>query len=191
MFIHNIFWGCNINTRTKGVDIVLDGNWSSKSESIGISLAANFNTTRIYGPVKTSDRLATISGSSNTLFSSEERTRIEKGQPGGKIILSAIYQTGNIKLMIRNTRFGKTMIAPLSLPVESFSSKILTDVSLSYSLKKWATVTIGANNIANIYPDRLKHYANTSQGGWIYSPEASPFGFNGGYYFLNLAFNTK
>ena len=185
------FFANAIYTRTKGVDIVLDGNWSSKSESIGISLAANFNTTRIYGPVKTSDRLATISGSSNTLFSSEERTRIEKGQPGGKIILSAIYQTGNIKLMIRNTRFGKTMIAPLSLPVESFSSKILTDVSLSYSLKKWATVTIGANNIANIYPDRLKHYANTSQGGWIYSPEASPFGFNGGYYFLNLAFNTK
>ena len=183
------FFANAINTRTKGIDIVLDGNWSSKSASFGLSLAANFNATCIYGPVKTSDKLATISGSSNTLFSSEERTRIEKGQPGSKIILSAIYQTGNIKLVIRNTRFGKTMIAPLSLPVENFSAKILTDVSLSYSLKKWATFTIGANNIANIYPDRLKHYENTSQGGWVYSPEASPFGFNGGYYYLNMSFN--
>ena len=183
------FFANAINTRTKGVDIVLDGNWSSKNESFAISLAANFNAIHIYGPVKTSDKLATISGSSNTLFSNEERTRIEKGQPGSKVILSAIYRTGKIKLMIRNTRFGKTMIAPLSLPVEDFSSKILTDASLSYSLKKWATITLGANNIANIYPDRLKHYANTSQGGWVYSPEASPFGFNGGYYFVNLSFS--
>ena len=183
------FFANAINTRTKGVDIVLDGNWSSKSESFGISLAANFNSTRLFGAIKTSDKLATISGSSNTLFNSEDRTRIEKGLPGSKIILSAIYRTGNIKLMIRNTRFGKTMIAPRSLPVENFSAKISTDVSLSYSLKKWATVTIGANNIANIYPDRLKHYANTSQGGWVYSPEASPFGFNGGYYFIAMRFN--
>jgi iron complex outermembrane receptor protein len=183
------FFANAINTRTKGIDIVLDGYWSSKNESFGISLAANFNSTRLFGDIKTSDKLATISGSSNTLFNSEERTRIEKGQPGCKIILFTIYQTGNIKLMIRNTRFGKTMIAPLLLPVENFSSKILTDVSLSYSLRKWTTVTIGANNIANIYPDRLKHYANTSQGGWVYNPEASPFGFNGGYYFVNLSFN--
>lgn len=186
------FFANAINTRTKGIDIVLDGNWSSKIESFGISLAANFNSTRLFGEVKTSDKLATISRSSNTLFNSEDIARIEKGQSGSKILLSTIYQTGKIKLMIRNTRFGKTMIAPLSVPavpVENFSSKVLTDVSLSYSLKKWATVTMGANNIANIYPDRLKHYPNTSQGGWVYSPEASPFGFNGGYYFLSMSFN--
>ena len=91
--------------------------------------------------------------------------------------------------MWRNTRFGKTMIATLGSPPETFSSKILTDISLDYSLKTWVTITAGANNIANIYPDRLKHYENTSQGSWIYSPEASPFGFNGGYYFPNLNFN--
>jgi iron complex outermembrane receptor protein len=183
------FFANAINTITKGIDIVLDGNWGSKTESFGISLAANFNSTSIYGPVKTSDKLATISGSSNTLFNSEDRTRIEKGQPGSKIILSTIYRTAKIKFMIRNTRFGKTMIAPLSLPVENFSSKILTDVSLTYSPKTWIAITAGANNIANIYPDRLKHYANTSQGGWVYSPEASPFGFNGGYYYVSMSLN--
>ena len=96
---------------------------------------------------------------------------------------------GKIKLNIRNTRFGETMIAPLGLPPETFSSKILTDVNLTYSLKTWIAITIGANNVANIYPDRLKHYENTTQGSWIYSPEASPFGFNGGYYFLSMSFS--
>jgi len=65
----------------------------------------------------------------------------------------------------------------------------INDVSLTYSPKEWIALTLGANNIANIYPDRLKNYANTFQGGWVYSPEASPFGFNGGYYFIAMSFN--
>ncbi|HEX6849618.1 MAG TPA: TonB-dependent receptor, partial [Chitinophagaceae bacterium] len=109
--------------------------------------------------------------------------------PGSKIILMLTYKTGKIKLIIRNTRFGKTMIAPLGLPPETFSAKILTDISLTYTPKKWIALTIGANNIADVYPDRLKNYANTFQGGWVYSPEASPFGFNGGYYYMNLSFS--
>lgn len=183
------FFTNSINTRTKGLDIVIDGNWSNKTESLGLNLSANFNSTRLYGPVKTSDTLATIPQSSNTIFNSDERTKIERGQPNSKIILSMTYKTRRIKLNIRNTRFGVTAIAPLLRRPETFSPKIITDVSLTYSSKSWATFTIGANNIANIYPDRLKYYENTSQGRWIYSPEASPFGFNGGYYYLNLGLN--
>jgi iron complex outermembrane recepter protein len=183
------FFANSINTKTKGIDIVIDGKFDNKKESLELSLAANFNSTLLFGPIKTSDKLAVNSQSSNTLFNSEDRTRIEKGQPGSKIILSMIYKTGKTKLIIRNTRFGSTAIAPLGLPQEIFSSKILTDISITYSPKTWASFTIGANNIANIYPDRLKHKENTSSGGWVYSPEASPFGFNGGYYFVNMIFN--
>jgi iron complex outermembrane recepter protein len=180
-----------INTRTKGIDIIIDGNWNNKKESFGLSLAANFNSTQLYGKIKTSDKLETIAQSATTLFNNEDKARLEKGQPGSKIILSINYKTGNIKLNIRNTRFGKTMIAPLTTDPEYFSSKILTDISLAYSISSWATITIGTNNIANIYPDRLKHYDNTGQGSWIYSPEASPFGFNGGYYFATMTFNFR
>jgi iron complex outermembrane receptor protein len=178
-----------INTKTKGIDIILDGNWPNMKRSFGLSLSANFNSTSLFGPIKTSDKLAANPQSSNTLFNTEDITKLEKGQPGSKIILSMTYRTGKTKLNIRNTHFGETMIAPLGLPPETFSSKILTDISLTYSIKKWTTMTIGTNNIANIYPERLKHYKNTSQGSWIYSPEASPFGFNGGYYYLNMSFN--
>ena len=183
------FFSNAVNTRTKGIDVIVDGSWNNKNESLAINLAANFNSTRLYGPVKTSDKISTIEGSSNTLFNSEDSIRMEKGQPGSKIILLMTYKTGKTKLIIRNTRFGKTMIAPLGLPQETFSPKILTDVSLTYSPKEWMAFTFGANNIANIYPDKLKNYANTFQGGWVYSPEASPFGFNGGYYFVELNFS--
>ena len=61
-------------------------------------------------------------------------------------------------------------------------------MSINYTHKTWLTITIGANNLFNVYPDPLKNYMNTSEGIFIYSNEASPFGFNGGYYYVNLSF---
>jgi iron complex outermembrane receptor protein len=69
---------------------------------------------------------------------------------------------------------------------ETFLPKILTDTRLAYSPKKWISVTLGANNIFDVYPDRLKDYRNTTEGMYIYSQEASPLGFNGGCYFVSL-----
>lgn len=60
---------------------------------------------------------------------------------------------------------------------------------MSYTPKQWFTITAGTNYIFDVYPDRLKNYGNTIEGSSIYSNEAMPFGYNGGYYFLNMAFN--
>ena len=183
-----------INTRTKGIDLVFDGNWNIRKANLGVSLAANFTSTRLFGDIKTSEKLPADSLTTNKLFNIEDIERMEKGQPGDKIILSVLYKIGKTKLIVRNTRFGKTSIAPIftnptRILFESFSPKILTDISLIYYPKTWVTMTLGANNIFNVYPDRLKYYENTVQGSRIYSPEASPFSFNGGYYFVNMNFN--
>jgi iron complex outermembrane receptor protein len=183
-----------INTTTRGIDIILDGAWRIHKSNLGLSLAATFTSTRLFGGIKTSDKIPTDSLGTNTLFNVEERTKMEGGQPDSKIILCMTYKTGKTRLIITNTRFGITSMSPVyQNPVrilpETFSAKILTDVSLSYSLKKWMGLTLGANNVFNVYPDRLKNYDNTSQGIWIYSPEASPFAFNGGYYFVATTLN--
>jgi len=183
-----------IHTRTKGLDVVFDGNWNIRKANLGISLGANFTSTRLFGDIKTSEKLPADSLTTNKLFNIEDIERVEKGQPRDKIILSVIYKIGKTKLVVRNTRFGKTSIAPIftnptRIMYESFSPKILTDISLTYSLKTWVTMTLGANNVFNVYPDRLKYYENTVQGSRIYSAEASPFGFNGGYYYVSMAFN--
>jgi iron complex outermembrane receptor protein len=119
---------------------------------------------------------------------------MEKGQPADKIILAVIYKIGKTKLIVRNTRFGNTSIAPIftnptRILSETFPQKILTYMSLLYSLRTWVTMTLGANNVFNVYPDRLKYYENTVQGSRIYSPAASPFGFNGGYYYVSMNFS--
>ncbi len=183
-----------INTKTRGIDIVINGHWDIQKVNLGFMLAANFTRTNIFGPIQLADSLKTNAQNTNTLFNIEEKEKLEHGQPVSKIILSTIFRKGKFEFVIRNTRFGNTASAtlvanPIDTLYESFSHKILTDISVSYTPKSWLTITAGANNVFNVYPDRLKNYRNTNEGMLIYGNEAMPFGYNGGYYFLNMSFN--
>ena len=180
-----------INTKTRGIDIVMNGNWKLSKANLGLTLAANFTRTNVFGVIQSADKLPADSLNTNTLFNREEREKIEHGQPGSKVILSANYKKGKLEFLIRSTRFGKTSAVFNSankLQDEFFSAKILTDFSINYSPKTWLTITVGANNLFDIYPDQVKNYLNTNEGILIYSNEAMPFAYNGGYYFLNMNF---
>jgi iron complex outermembrane recepter protein len=180
-----------INTRTHGLDIVVNSNWNIHASSLRITLAANLNATKIFGVVQSAASLPQDSLNTNTLFNRTERGSMEKGQPYDKIILHLHYQKGKLGCVITNTRFGKTATLNETYVAldEHFPPKVLTDISFIYSPRSFLSVTIGANNLLNVYPKRIQHYENTIQGSQLYSPAASPFGFNGGYYFLGMNFN--
>ncbi|HZH65682.1 MAG TPA: TonB-dependent receptor [Flavisolibacter sp.] len=183
------FFANAINTRTHGLDMVLNGNWKFKSVNLFAMLAGNWNQTRLFGDIQTAGKLKMDSLNTNTLFSRGERGKLEQGQPPSKVILSLHVETSRFGVIIRNTWFGKTAIVSDSLDRsldESFSPKILTDVSFHYTPMPWLRVTAGANNILNIYPDHISNARNTMEGQHIYPLEASPFGFNGGYYFITF-----
>ncbi|HEY5772483.1 MAG TPA: hypothetical protein VIS75_07640, partial [Chitinophagaceae bacterium] len=74
-------------------------------------------------------------------------------------------------------------------PLETFSPKILTDVSICYTPQSWLSITAGANNVFNVYPDRLKNYVNTAEGRNIYALDVWQFGFMGGYYYVSMGLN--
>ena len=176
-----------INTRTKGVDIVTNGKWKVNKSLLGFMAGANFTQTILFGKIKTTDKLRADS----LLFNIEEKARVEKGQPGSKIIIGMDYSIGKFIFILRKTRFGNTATTTLlqkDTLYEAYSSKFLTDLSISFSPKKSITVTAGVNNILNVYPDPIKEYKNTFDGRLIYSPDASPFGFNGGYFFVSMSF---
>jgi iron complex outermembrane recepter protein len=184
------FFANAINTITHGVDVVLNGNWKIKKANLVAMLAANLTRTNLFGAIKSAGNLKEDSLNTNTLFSREEIIRLEQGQPESKVILSLNYKTGNVGFLLRNTRFGRTtMPSDNSAPDEHFSAKILTDFSITYTPKAWLTFTVGANDIFDVYPDRIKDYRNTAEGIYLYGQEATPFGIDGGYYFVNMAFN--
>ncbi len=183
-----------INTKTKGVDIVFNGNWKIKNGSLMAMLGGNFTQTRLFGDIKTTGKLKADSVNTITLFNREERGRLEHGQPDSKIVLSLNYKTNKFGVLVRNTRFGETGIrsnTPVTNPDENFSPKILTDLSLSFTPKSWLTFTAGANNIFDVYPDRIQDPRNTQEGTFIYSLEATPFGFYGGNYFVGIAIQLQ
>jgi iron complex outermembrane receptor protein len=181
-----------INTKTRGIDMVMNGNWKIKKSGLQLTLAANFTHTNLFGPIQSTDKLPADTLNTNTLFNREEREKIEHGQPASKIIGSGNYRSGKMGILIRSTRFGKTSVVYSSddkTRDEFFSPKILTDVSVNYTPKTGLTITAGANNIFDVYPDPIKNSINKNQGILIYSNQASPFGYNGGYYFLGMVFN--
>jgi iron complex outermembrane receptor protein len=187
---HVQFYTNAINTRTYGIDAVLNGSWNIHKTNISMTLAANINRHSIYGAVKSTDVVTNISNYTNTLFGIEERTTLKREQPAEKIILSAFINKDKYSFTLRNTYFGSTATATITTNsvdtlFQTFSPRVLTDLSFSYSTKSWMTITLGANNIFNVFPDRVP---NPPDGGSLYSNAAIPYGTNGGYYFLNMSF---
>ncbi len=55
-----------------------------------------------------------------------------------------------------------------------------------YNPKSWITITIGANNVFDVYAGLLD---SPNEEAVRYKSGAIPYGKNGGYYFFNMSFN--
>jgi iron complex outermembrane receptor protein len=177
-----------IDTRTQGIDIVITKDMRMGKGALRATLAGNLNRTQVTNnkplpaPLQADPNLGTV------LFDREQKERIEGAQPQNKFSLALNYTMSKWNFNVRATRFGPVYSADPSNPAldEFFSSKTITDASLGYKISNFATITIGANNIGDVYPDKLDNYGNTSLGRFVYSRAATQFGFNGGYYYASL-----
>lgn len=183
-----IFFTNAIDTRTKGIDVVSSFADKMGAGNITITAAANFTKTEVRGDA----RVSTITDQAlqARLFGREEKGRIEEAQPRDKVSVNVNYRIGKWVLNVRSTRFGKVATRdPNNAALdEFFDPKVVTDASMNYKIANFANLTIGANNIGNVYPDKLKNFGNTSDGRFVYSRGATQFGFNGGYYYTSLVF---
>ncbi|MFL9484397.1 TonB-dependent receptor [Chitinophagaceae bacterium LWZ2-11] len=200
-----------INTRSRGIEGVLSYTKSWGKQSINISLAHSSIQNRVRRGddgkiiIHGSDVLIN-SGQLNKYFTRADQARIESYSPQQKDIFTTQYKYGKYGVLLRFSYFGKvTYLAdstgganispnafndnlPQSLD-QTFGSKVITDLSFSYSINKHATVNIGANNLFDVYPDKQAHYGNTSTGRFTYSRAVSQFGFNGRYLFGRITIN--
>jgi iron complex outermembrane recepter protein len=174
-----------VSTVTKGLDIVANTSGKLGKGRITITAALNFTKTLIDGPTKTSDKLPSdlFAG---VLFNVTEVGRIEWGQPREKQSLNLKYTLSNWTFNFRNTYFGQVRsFDPNPILNEIFGSKVISDLSAGYKFKNGVQLTAGANNLFNVYPDALVNPGNRSNNRFIYSRNATQFGFNGGYYFVS------
>jgi iron complex outermembrane receptor protein len=186
------FFTNHINTRTKGIDFVTSFKHNfSASSGLNASVAFTFNKTEITSQKPTPAQIQAGAASTIKLIDTVSISLIETSQPRNKVLGSIGYQIGKLNVTARATYFGKVIAweKPANLPhrAQTFNGKTLTDLTFSYDVSKRLSITVGGNNIFDVYPDKvLANYASYSSGQIPYTRNANQFGFNGAFYYITL-----
>ena len=183
----------SFDTSTKGIDFVgtyrtgfIDGN-------LNLTLAYNYNKSKVTR--------------TNGTISQSQIIDIGGLAPHHRATLSGGWVKGPISINARENYYSSWVDAedyPFRTPAGSstgpviagqkFGAKFTTDLDISYTFAKRFTFTLGAINIFNTYPDKIKAspdnpvYAitNSLADGQIYPRSGGPFGINGGFWYAKL-----
>ena len=111
--------------------------------------------------------------------------------PRSKVNLTNNLTTGKFNVFLRNVWFGEVSEAtPTVANQQVYGSKLVTDLSFGYQASESLTLTIGANNLLDVYPDRTIE-ANRSSGRFDWSRRSQQFGVAGRFLFARLSFKLK
>ena len=182
------FFANSIDTETKGLDVVISHNYRTGAVKLNNDFAINFNRTKKVGDIHASDLLEKA-GLENTYFGERSRVYLEDSVPKIKASLSNNVKWNDFNFYLRNTYYGKVYGAD-GLNGNPFnhqliSDKIITDLSVGYDINKNFNLTLGTNNLFDIYPTK-NVTGSTNNDQFIYSRSTSQFGQNGRYVFSKL-----
>jgi iron complex outermembrane recepter protein len=202
-----------IDTRAKGLEAVVSYHAAFANENkLRISVSATFMKNEIIKdangkPAIKASQILVNSGQIGNYFNREDQSRFEVANPSTKGNLTIDYDHKKFFTMLRLSYFGKVTYLdpttnpanPASFPVNAFtgqketldqvfSAKTVTDLSAGYGFTKYLTVTVGANNLFDVYQDKHTHSGNISLGRFIYSRRIEQMGYNGRFVFARLSF---
>jgi iron complex outermembrane receptor protein len=207
-----------IDTRAKGLEAVLAYSKTFAGRHfLRSTLAMTFIENEVKKgadgkPIIYASDILENSGQIGNYFNREDQSRVEVANPKNKIALTFIYKVSKFGAILRFVRFGEVQYLdptinpanPGAFPVnaftgqretldQTFDAKTVTDLSFSYQFIPQLGLTVGANNLFDVYQDMHTHSGNMSSGRFIYSRRVQQMGFNGAYYFARLRFsmNTK
>jgi iron complex outermembrane receptor protein len=178
------FFANAVDTRTKGLDAVLTYTTPLSAGTFRADFAATLSRTDIVHGIHASPLLA---GKENIYLDNASRILIEKVTPRFKANLTLDYTVNKWNVFLRNVYFG-AVSQPTNVAANEqvLPGRVITDAGIGYNLTKSLKLTIGSNNIFDVYPAEL---LPGSQGtsGILYPNQAPQFGFLGRYVFTRLA----
>jgi iron complex outermembrane receptor protein len=169
------FFTNDFDTTTEGVDVVANYSMDMMGGETKFSLAYNWTSTEVD---RASDNI------------SDFRIRmLEDNLPAVRYSATANHTNGDWRFLARMNYYGSIFEDHLdsALPIDKVGSEITFDFEVAYNFTEEFTVTVGAKNAFDEYPDEN----NTDAGGITYAqiagsayPTTSPIGINGGFYYL-------
>ncbi|MGV7207906.1 TonB-dependent receptor plug domain-containing protein [Oxalobacteraceae bacterium A2-2] len=189
----NIFTNA-VNTRTRGLEFMATKN-SSYGEygKVDWSLAANYNKTEV-----TKVNQAPAQLLPQTLLDQTAISDIETASPKVRVNLGALWKVGNWTVNLRENIYGKSSEWGTEDGGTYYETKIgtkfLTDLEVGYRINPAWTVSVGANNLFNKYPDQVNaallaaQRAELDNAAVTIYPSFSPIGINGGYYYARATY---
>ncbi len=191
----NIFSNA-VSTRNQGLDFV--ATFGSDLGGIGKvdwTVAGNVNKVQV-----TKINLAPTQLLPQTLLDQTAISDLETASPKWRLNLGALWRSGAWTVNLRETIYGSSSEwvqgdnGPYYL--NTVSTKAITDLDVNYKFTKDFSVSVGANNLFNAYPNKLNPAlvadwrSNLDNSAVQKYAGFSPFGVNGGYYYAkaNLTF---
>lgn len=169
------------DTRTSGFDFVTNYRTELAGGPLSLTLAYNYNKSKVtdFDP---------------SVISPAQRFNISNLPPKHRVNASANWQIGNFSINARENYYS-SWANQLEYPGQRFGSKFVTDLDISYTFADRYTLTVGANNLFDTYPDRIAPTAtnpiyaltNSLADGQVYPRSGGPFGINGGFYYVRVA----
>ena len=165
------FFSNQQTVKTSGIDLVATLPFDFWEGTSNLTAAANWSDIKL--------------GKYNPEFTSENRRlQIEEGRPDSRFVLTWNHLQGPWRLMARGRYYGKYYDAPTNDASVSYypDRRLLVDLEASFTIDDSVTLLVGAQNVLDEYPQRNPA---GEAAGLIY-PESSPFGFNGGFYYVRV-----
>ncbi len=174
-----------IDSKTRGVDVVASYNLITDNYGdVAFNLGFNYGKNQVTDIIAPPAELQGAGFDQDNLFSGNELRRFEVSTPRNKYNLSAVWTMDDWRATLRNTRYGETQDpSDIAQRNEVLKPKWITDLDVAYAVTDNVSVSLGANNIFDVYPDPTRDLVDdvtTFSRLFSYS-SFSPFGFNGRY----------
>ncbi|WP_433763315.1 TonB-dependent receptor [Flavobacterium ginsenosidimutans] len=173
------FFANGVDTSTHGLDLVLSWKKGFDFGQLGATLVGNINDMKI-------DKVKNGTLDEATFFGKREKAFLLASAPDNKFGLNLNYSKKKFDAGLAFTRFSKVVLVDYADEDDVYNPKVVTDLTLGYQFTKSLKLTIGSNNLFNIYPTKQDEQGNTEAGGYW---DAVQMGFSGAYYYARLGFN--
>ena len=172
----------DFDTTTQGLDLVATYPLATAAGDTRFIFVGNWNKTE-------------VDSRNPAIISDKNVIQLEEKLPQFRFTLTADHSYGPWRLLTRLHFFDDFRSFPADVQSWGFRSgeRWLMDIEASYTFMnipfmQAVTLAAGAENVFDQYPRRVPYRNGGGSGVGMKYPEASPFGFNGGFYYLRAGF---